>query len=270
MNLTSSAQIRSHLQHIQAGGGHVRDTRIVAPLDGWADLPHARLAADSEKIKAVESDQPTFSSTTLTTGPVTLPHGDIVPGTVVVAADSSLSIIYQEHVDFTLDYVAGQLQRLPSGAIASGKMVAVWYTFYRVYEKGTDYEIDYVRGRWMRHVSGAIEPGQELLIDYQLSSGGFSDEEIEQVITEADAEVTRETDPAYADSTDPALQSAATFLALSYLCRNAAAASLSSPTARPDASSHWLTLSGSYRETAMRLLRWFRKPSAEAAFPKLA
>jgi hypothetical protein len=276
MNLTSISQVRSHLQHLlagpegQAGGGVVRDMRIIAPLDGWSNLPHTRLIIDSEKFKAVRTEQPTFDSIVLGDDPVTLPHRDIIPGSTVIAADSSLSVIYEEFLDYTIDYEEGRLSRVQTGSISSGQAIALWIVYYRVYTKGEDYEIDYVRGRWSRHVSGLIEPGQELLVDYRLASAGFSDEEITQAIVESEAEIGRDIDAQFSDSTDPALQSAATFLTLAILCRNAAGASLSSQLSRPDAASHWLTLAGSYRETALRLLRWFRRPSPDKSFPKLA
>jgi hypothetical protein len=77
-------------------------------------------------------------------------------------------------------------------------------------------------------------------------------------------------DAQYKESTDPALQTAATCLTLSLLCRNSAGIVATGLEGGERNSSGWLDLAESYRDTAMRLLRWFRRESVNLKPPRLA
>ncbi|MEE9442875.1 MAG: hypothetical protein V3V99_09440 [candidate division Zixibacteria bacterium] len=269
MSLTSISTVRKHLYRLNLGQSEIRNFAIRLVSDNHVSLPHSHIVTSSEAIKAIESSVPTQENITLNDDPVSLSNQMVAAGTVVCANDSSLTTVYQENIDFSIDYLNGTVRRIEGGSISSGSTVSIWYLFYHAYQKNIDYTIDYTRGHVNRLASGSIEDGQELLIDYQLGATEFSDEEVNQCILEAEAEIGLLIDDSFKESVDPALQTAATYLSLSLLCRNSigfaqAGASSSTKDARL-----WLELSASYRETAMRLLNWFRPESPLLHTPKL-
>jgi hypothetical protein len=270
MNLTGISQIRNHLYRLNVGEGEIRDRAIRLTLEGYTGLPHAHIVTGSETVKAIKNTIPTSESVILGSSPVSLAHQHPAIDTVVCASDSSLSLLYQENLDYMIDYPAGTISRIDGGSISEGAEVTVWYLYYHVYQRTQDYYIDYERGRMRRVSSGAIEEGQELLVDYQLGSSEFSDSEIEQCIMEAESEIVHLIDEAHKESTDPALQTAATCLAMSLLCRNSAGITATGLGGTDSHSSVWMELARSYRDTAMRLLTWFRGETPELKSPRLA
>lgn len=270
MNLTGISQIRNHLYRLNVGTGDIRNCALRLKSDEYAVLPHSHLVTGSETVKAIKNTIPSTESILLGSSPVSLKHQPLAIDTVVCAADSSLSCLYQENLDFLVDYPAGMLTRIDGGSIPSNSQVIVWYLYYHVYQRNVDYYIDYERGRLRRIASGDIEEGQEIRVDYLLGSSEFSDSEIEQCISEAEAEITHLIDPVYQDSTDPALQTAATCLALSLLCRNSAGITATGLGGADQNSSIWLELAESYRQTSMKLLTWFYRESPNLKPPHLA
>jgi len=269
MSLTSISQVRAHLSRFNPGDGEVRNHPLRLTSDRDLSLPHAHVVVDSETVKAVANDIPASEVAVLAEEPIALGQSRLVPETIVCADNSSLAHLYQENVDFAIDYASGKIRRLAGGAIESGSSVTVWYLYYRVYGRGEDYTIDYDAGLIRRRTGGALAEGQEVLIDYRLGNTDFADGEIEQCITEAEAEIAHITEPDHLESTDPALQAAATFLALALLCRNAAGM-MASETSGGQKQTVWLELEKSYRENAQRLLGWFRRQTPDRHHPRLA
>ncbi len=267
MGWTGIPQIRNHLYRLEAGGNEVRNRPIRLMSDGYANLPHAHIIASSETVKAVIQATPVSETVVLGDDPTPLSHPQIAADSVVCAADSSLSVVYEENADFVIDYAAGAVRRVDGGSIPSGIPVTIWYVFHHVYQRTLDYYLDYERGRIRRTTTGGINDGQEVLVDYQSGGAEFSDSEIEQAINDAETEMKQEIDTVYEHATDPGLQTAATYLTLSLLCRNAAGLATNG-SGGMDAKS-WMELSVSYRETAMRLLSWFRRQSPGLSSPKL-
>lgn len=271
MSLTTIERIRHHLSRINAGTEVVRGQTVRLTADGYVPLPHTHIVAESETVKAPAGNVPVSESLIAGTVPVALSHPAVIPGTTVCARDTSLSQLYQENVDYLIDYAAGTLARIDGGAIPEGTTVIIWYQYYVVYRRNLDYIVDYDGGRIRRVGSGNIAAGQEALIDYRLGITPLSDEEIQGGMEAADAELLHVIAPDHRESTDPALQTAATFLTLSHLCRNAAALTVSGGgSSNQGQSSFWLTLSISYRETAERLLTWFRQVPPDLRPPRLA
>ncbi|MFH1699173.1 MAG: hypothetical protein ABIE07_01185 [Candidatus Zixiibacteriota bacterium] len=269
MSLTSVSTVRKHLYRLNLGQSEIRNFAFRLISDSYVSLPHSHIVTLSETIKAIESNVPYQENIILNDDPVFLSNQMVAAGTVVCARDSSLTAVYRENVDFSIDYVTGTIKRIENGSISSGNTVSVWYLFYHAYQKNIDYTIDYERGRINRLVSGNIEDGQELLIDYQLGVSEFSDEEVNQCIVEAEAEIQLLIDVSYSESIDPVLQTTATYLSLSLLCRNSVGIAQAGASSSTKDAKLWLELSASYRETAMRLLNWFRPESPLMNSPKL-
>jgi hypothetical protein len=269
MNLTNLNLVRNHLYRLNLGEGEIRNNSFRLSSEKYSTLPHSRVISASESVKAVENTIPLLETIVLGDDPVLLSHSQLVLDTIVCADNSSLSMLYQENVDYTIDYAAGSVKRISSGSIDSGAEVTLWYLFYHIYQRGVDYYFDYERGRLRRITSGSIEEGQEITVDYRLGSTEFSDSEIDQCIIEAESEIVHLIDQTYRDSLDPALQTAATCLALSLLCRNSAGITAAGVEGTNKISSVWIELEQSYRETAYRLLTWFRGESPGLNPPKL-
>jgi hypothetical protein len=269
MNITTITHVRNHLYRLSVGEGEIRNHAVRIYADEYSGLAHAHLSNDSETVKSLTGAVPLSETIVLADDPVSLQHQHLVPDSVVCATDSSLSMVYQENVDYTVDYASGNVMRIDGGVVSKGSEVTVWYLFYHVYQRDVDYYIDYQRGRLRRTTSGNIEEGQELLVDYRLGTTEFADSEIEQCIVEAEAEIMLLIDPIWQESTDPALQAAATFLTLSLLCRNAVSLAAAG-TGSDVRASNWLELSESYRQTATRLLTWFTRETPGLSAPRLA
>jgi hypothetical protein len=270
MSLTTIDRIRHHLSRINAGAGEVHGQAVRMTSDGYIALPHTHIISGSETVKATAGDIPFSEQLVLESAPEAMTYREIIPGTLVCARDSSLSKVYQENIDFVVDYAVGTIGRLNDGGIDSGDAIIIWYQRYHLYQRDIDYAVDYEQGRMRRIASGGIALGQEVLVDYQLGITPLADDEIEQGIADAEAEIFHTIAPDCRESTDPALQTAATFLTLSLLCRNAAGLAASGGASSQTQLSFWLELSKSYRETAEHLLTWFRQPVSGLRPPRLA
>ncbi len=258
MSLTNITIIRNHLFRIQTGEESHRNIAIRLSSEYFTQLPHTRLKTSSEQLKAIEQMEPLTELISVASSPAPLSHQEIVSATFVCASDSSLSQVYQEHIDYSVDYITGTINRLGEGSIPADATVRVWYLYYRIYQRNIDFSVDYEKGRIRRINSGNIEDGQELLVDYLTGDIDFSDAEIEQCIKEAEAELLLSIDSLHVNSIDPALQTAATSLTMSYVSRNTAGAVHAASNDAGQTAGYWLNLAASYRDTAMRLLSWYR------------
>jgi hypothetical protein len=171
-----------------------------------------------------------------------------------------MNTIYQENVDYSVDYDNGIIKRVTTGSVPAGAAVTAWYLYYRIYQRDQDYKINYTTAQITREPSGAIEEGQWVLVDYSVEYGFLNDDVIANAITEAADKVAKYIDEQYGDSTDQTLVTAETYLAVAILCRIKAgeAASLSprNSTAKALAES-WSVLANSYQMEAYRLLNRF-------------
>ena len=123
MNLSGISQIRNHLYRINVGEDEVRNRPIRLSSGEYTTLPHAHIVVASEVVKAIKNTVPSSEVITLSTEPVSLRKKHLAIGTVVCADDSSLSRVYQENLDYIIDFSAGTVTRTSGGAIpAEGKM----------------------------------------------------------------------------------------------------------------------------------------------------
>ncbi len=142
MSLATISQVRSHLYRLNLGEGRIRNQAVRMVAQEPSPLPHPRIVTGSETVKAAAGDIPVSEQLTLGSEPVLLTNRPPIPGTVVCAADDSLGVIYQENVDFAVDYLQGTVTRIVSGAIPANSEVTLWSLYYRTYQRGIDYTID--------------------------------------------------------------------------------------------------------------------------------
>jgi len=229
---------------------------------------------DSEKVKGKEMIEPfrediDFSGSET----VELSRTELIPDTIVVAADSSLGTIYVENLDYHVDYDSGRIIRIQSGSIPAGAVAVAWYLYFRIYERGSDYDFDYQRGRVRLRSQGDIESGQNVFIDYTAQFSGIDDDSMDNAIAEADDQVLGYIDDIYRDSNDRSLVTAETYLAVSIVCRIKAMESMSVSSARTNSSNEsksWSTLSDLYRKEAYSLLAKYAASIGSLKSPKKA
>jgi hypothetical protein len=109
-----------------------------------------------------------------------------------------------------------------------------------------------------RTADSAIQYNQSVLADYELSENQLNNEIIGEAVAEANIIVEGQIDPDKQFGADLALQTAATYLAVSLVCRMAAAADLKFGRSAKQSAAAWISLSDSYRKDYEQLLISFR------------
>ncbi len=262
MPFTNETLVKKHLADFQVGQVQVRDLHLVLSGVEPVQLPHTGLDAASVVVKANELAAPVLDILTLGSEWESFSHADVVPGSAVVANNSSLSTIYTENVDYTLDYVTGNIRRVTTGSIEDSQTIYVWYFYYHRYTPDIDYYLDVNAGTISRLLTGTIEDGQAVLVDYDAGLGTLSEDVINQAISEADHSILQQMDHRFQNSADPALITAETYWAVAILCRVRAGSALANAgtrsTAVSAAAKAWLDLADRYQDSATRLLLPFR------------
>ena len=261
MPFTTRDIVRKHILEHHLGSSSIENEPVQLTGNDWIGLQRRMVLKDSERVKGKERLQPTEEAVDFTSSDTfDLSHSELIPDTVVLAADSSLGTIYVENVDYSIDYDSGTLSRIDSGSIAQGLSAVIWYLYFRVYQRGVDYDFDYPKGEIRRRSSGAIESGQRVLIDYTSEAGGLDDDAVENAITEANEQVISYIDSSYKNSADRSLVTAETYLAVSIICRiramEAVSPSGADKTKAAEAQS-WAALSDMYRKDAYAILYRF-------------
>jgi hypothetical protein len=277
MGFTNIDLVKKHILEHELGT--VKKENVSARLVGEVSfqLPHILLLTGSEKVKAKEQNIPSSEKVSFASSDtVNLSQTDLIPDTVVVAKDSSLGEIYLENVDYSILYDEGSITRLSGGSIPEGSSVVIWYLFFRVYARDSDYQIDYAKGLIKRIASGDIEDSQWVLVDYQVELALLSDEVMENAIKEANHQILKYIDSSFANSPDPSLVTAETYLAVSILCNIKAMEAMTQNVAAGSGwqaqslSLAWSRMSNTYREQAYRLLEDFKRDPGDLRSPYAA
>ncbi|MBU1470709.1 MAG: hypothetical protein KJ723_08485 [candidate division Zixibacteria bacterium] len=271
MPYTNIELVRKHLQESEQSTGQI-ENHLIRP-DGLTavQLPHAGIVDGSEKVKGKEQIAPARETISLAGEASSLSRGDLIAESVVIASDSSLTQIFTENIDYTVNYTSGGITRIPTGLIQSGQDVSVWYYHYKIFEKGIDYLISYQNGTITRVDGGSIEDGQMLWIDYEIESGLFSDDVITNAVVEASAQLDSRIDETLAESVISVLTIAETYLAVSILTQIRAldvlqSSSLSSAN-KGNVSTRFLEVSSRYRNDFEDMIRPYLRPATRLSGP---
>jgi len=267
MSYTNAELVRRHIGFDETATGVRRNYPVVFADQEWVDLPGRNLVDNSILVKAVRNFSPVFESAVVIQGNATLSKNNLVAGSATIASDDSLGTIYRENSDYTIDYINGMIDVIEGGAIPADSTIAVWYFYYSIYSEGSDYSIDYVGGMIRRFVNSEIQPGQTILVDFELAAGRVDDILIVGAVAEANALVEKQIDPHRQFGADTTLQTAATYLAVSILCRMSAAGTLAGGTAGHQTAAAWLSLADNYRRDYDHLLKTFRPRSGQMSGP---
>lgn len=267
MSYTNVDLVRRHISFDESGTGLRRDQPVTFADQEWVNLPGRNLMKDSVLVKAVCNYSPVFEEVVVVNGTITLNNSHLLPDSVTAASDSSLGLIFRENIDYSVDTGNGVITSIEGGALPANGRIAVWYYHYSVYIEGHDYSIDYSAGKIRRLVGGDIQPGQTVLVDYELSVSRIDDELINQAVSEANALIEKQVDPHRQFGADGALQAAATYLAVSLVCRMAAAGELISVANGHQSAAAWLKIAESYRGDYEDYLKSFRSQIGRLSRP---
>ncbi len=260
MPFTTREIVRKHILEHHVGSVIVTDESANFTATGPTQLKNRMILESSEIIKAKEQNIPTREEISFAQADTAdLSHSKLIPDSVVVASDTSLGRVYIENVDYHIDYSQGLARRIPSGSIEAGAIVVIWYLYFRIYQRGSDYDINYPAGTLSRRGSGAIEIGQRVLADYTTEYGSLEDSAIDNAIAEASEQILSFIDEAYRESSDRALVTAETYLAVSIICRIKAmeAISLSGAKISGSDAQTWAAISDMYRKETFNILSRF-------------
>lgn len=268
MPYTNIELVRKYLPFGDFPASRRRNLEIIFEGLDSTTLPGRGIVPGSLTVKAMRMLAPFFEQKALGAEPVTLSRNLLVPDSVTVASDSSLGLIYTPQVDYAVDNEAGLIYRVPDGDIGEGADVAVWYYHYRAYIEGTDFIVDYQRGTIRRLAAGHIMPGQLVRVDYQMASGAFDEDVVNEAVAAANAIIEKEVDPLQKFGADASLQTAATFLAASILCQITAGYDLIQTSPGKSRGDSWITLAEGYRRDYERLIADFHPPSNRLSGPR--
>lgn len=271
MPFSNINNLRLHLSEFARSLGKIENLPLSFDGASSIKLPHRSIKSDSEKVKGRETVRPDFEKLNLASDWVSLAQSDLVPQSVVVSKDESLTVIYRENVDYSVEYSGGRVRYLADGQITDGQQVSVWYYHYRIYQRGVDYQISYSSGTVSLIPDGALESSQPLLIDYEIESVSVSDESLAQALEEAHVIMLGMIDEDYHASGDRQLEVAETCLALEVVARmkghEALQSSALSTSGRTYLGREYLNLGESYRRQAEALLINYRPRHGSLANP---
>ena len=267
MPYTDAERIRRHFAVERPTLDRVTDQPLVLAGTDEISFYGGPVEPASLVVKSPQAVRPSRQTVTLAAGAVAFASVPVVRGSVLAASDTSLGTLYQENLDYHIDYRNATVTVKPGGALAAGQSVTLWFRPFHVYQPGADYALDAARGCLRRLAGGAVADGETVLLDYTPLTAGVTDEMIDEAVVVANGLVERQVDPAHQYTADPGLSAAATFTALDILCRAAAARELAARPAQDRAALAWLKLAAEYADRASRLLAAFRPPFDSPAAP---
>lgn len=260
MSYTSTETVSLHLVTPHPIQDHVRDQAITLSGADYTRFFGGAIDSESLLVKRRTHDRPTRTIVTLTDRNAVICASPIVPGTVVVASDSSLGTIYTENADYTISHYTATINAVESGRIEANQTLSVWYNAYSLLVAGEDYSLRAARGEIRRLATGNIADNSTVYLDYRPLSAAFDDQLVANAVTLANGMIETELDPDREFETDPNLSAAAAHRALDIICRAAASRELSARQADDKTALAWLKLADHHAARCDHLIKQFRPP----------
>jgi len=267
VSYTNIDQVRHHLPSAGIVAERISDQKFTLSGNDYLTFYGGAVEDTSLLVKSVRNEALQRQTVTLAAEGNVLAAGPLVPGSVVVASDSSLGAVYVENSDYSVDYAAARLTVKDDGELSAGQTVAVWIALFTVYTSGVDYQVNFEKGEIRRLAGGDIASGETVYLDYRPVYRSFSDEILKNAVMEANGTVEREVDPEGQFGADPALVSAATCRALVIICRVAATRELTVAPGSERKAQIWLQLAETYAGQGDKLLKSFRSPYVGPSAP---
>ena len=260
MSYTNPELVRSYLGSAYPGRDRVSDRSITLLGNDYVAFHDTAVDESATTVKANLSQKFSRVDVTFSTGKAQVGVTHLVPGSIVVASDSSLGRVFAESADYLVNYTTGALVIPDGSAIGSSQTVIVWFETFTTYSPGVDYVVDSRRAAIKRLSTGALSDGQTVLVDFSPMERQISDTLISTAIAEANAMIENDIDPNVEFGADPTLQAAATYRALESLCRASAMMELRRHFADDKIASTWIKLADQLGGRSTELIRAFRKP----------
>lgn len=269
MPYTTAEQVRSHLASEKIPSRRVLDQPV--PIDTNDAIPFSTMSVLSGTLSVKVRRARSHVRTTLTlASPLSFASQPIIPGSVVVAADSSMGQVFVDPVDYLIDHAFGKITVRPGGLMAVGSPVTIWYRPYTLLTESTDYHIDYGLSTIRRTIPGDISIGETIWLDYTPQHAGVIEEMIQSAVSAANGLIERLVDPNGQFEADSVLGLAATYAALEIVCRSAAARDLSFHSGQDRVARTWMQLASDYAARAEQLMAAFRPPVTPLSSPTLS
>jgi hypothetical protein len=268
VSYTNDEQVRQHLVFPFPVADPMREQQVVMTSEEYVSFYGGAVDEPSLVVKSLQTNEPTRTAVTLASGQTTLGASLLVPGSVVVASDSSLGTVYVEAADYTIDYSNGSVAIKSGGQLSQGQVVTVWYLAYQKYQVGIDYDLRGSRGELRALGGGDIAEGEIVWLDYSPLYVSFTDEIITNAVVAANGLIEREVDPERQFGADATLTTAATFRAVEIVCRIAATRELSRSTGHDKVALAWLKLAEDNAVQSEKLMRFFHPPESGPSAPR--
>ncbi len=144
---------------------------------------------------------------------------NLMRGRTLVATDQYGENRLVEGSDYAVNEEDGTIVLLPQKGGAGSLAVYVWILPLTVYEEGIDYEVEYARGMIQRVTGSDIEDPQRVFVWYSTAGASADDTVISLAIIEAEDKIAARLRDGYTtSSTDQGLITGATELSLSIIC----------------------------------------------------
>jgi len=267
MSYTNVELVRHHLDIAFPIQSQVYDQAVVLSGSDYVTFFGGTVDEGSVVVKALRDAELTRLTVTFTGTTAVIAASSVVPGSVLIASNSSLGAVYVEGKDYVVDYAGGRVILKQDGSITVGQTVTVWCQQYHVYSAGDDYLLDSSEGALRRSASGDIGDGETVYLDYAPTYSSYKEELLANAVAEANALVERAVDPDRQFGADPALEGAATYRALEIICRASAARELCKLKCSDKAALAWMKLGDCFSLRSEELLASFRPPHQGPAIP---
>ena len=263
MAYTDSATVKKILQVLPTTFPNVFNEEVVLNLFDKTFLQYNNVDTGTEVVKINRTNDPDKDTVTLNdTTPANLTPSLIVPKTVVVANDDTLTVVYVENKDYIIDYSVGTIERASvGGSISNGASVTVWALPFTQLSEGSDYNIDITEGSIVRRAGTSIPDKATVYVDYSHSQVDVSDDLIDEVILQTEArfdDILKE--EFVGTSTEQGIRSAATNYCMYLIALSQAQKALrQSRTTSDDLAKIWISLSDSYFNSSNVFISKFLK-----------
>ena len=267
MSYTNVDLIRNHLEHIQPVTDQIIDQKYIFKSNEYSKFFSGSIQTDSVKVKSLQSIKQSKQTMTITASAQQINSTPIFPGSIICTSDSSLGTIYQENLDFVIDYSDSMFSIKSGGSLTIGMTIVLLYLPFFLYQENSDYRIDYDSGEIQKIESGDIQSGETLFLDYSPIYNNYTDDILNNAVIEANSIVEMMVDPNKQFGANPVLQTAATYRALEILCRSSAARELAGNSKNDRAALAWMKLADLYLLRSSDLIEAFVEPQTGPSVP---
>lgn len=270
MSYTNIELVKKHLNSPFPVAAQIFDQPVIINSEEKIVFFGGSIQKSSVLVKTIASNYQKTIDLTINGNETIFSTDPVVPGTVLVASNRSQSIIYVENSDFVIDYQKGKLHLKSGGSLSAGSTITLFFLIYTLYKESSDYSLDYDSGTIKKNLLGDIALHETVYLDYIPELANYTDDILNQAVVTANGLIEKIIDPDQQFGANPVLQTAATYRALSIICRTSAVRSLSSQNDLDKTATVWMKLADRYGELSDEMIKDFHKPFNSRSNPTLS